>query len=359
MEIFYFLYKMEENADILKHVELLVGSIGVSISLLFGIFLLVTKTEQHKANFFLSMYLLAFSLRIGKSLFYNYFPIDPVIRNVFLAVLLAIGPSLWLYVFLRKHPQHQLTGKTHVWHYVPMLLFMALCWIIPNNRGALARLIHYALIAHIITYAVYTLYWLLKGDKKSTSHREQKIDSWLRFFVITTLTVVMLYFLIIQNIIPYYMGMAFLFSAAIIAFCIWWLQNPFLFKIEAEKYGQSTLEQDEIVELSGTLKRLMTSENLYLDPDLTLGKLSKKLGISSKRLSQVINQSENINYSKFITNYRVSEAKKRLVADKYRHLKISAIAYDSGFNSLSSFNAAFKSITSTTAAEYRNASKQK
>lgn len=350
---------MEVNADILKHIELLVGSIGVIISLLFGIFLLVTRTEQHKANFFLSMYLLAFSLRIGKSLFYNYFPIDPVIRNVFLGVLLAIGPSLWLYVFLRKHPQHQLSGKTHVWHYLPMLLFIALCWIIPNDRGALAKLLHYLLIAHIFAYAVYTLYWLLRDDKKSTSHRERKIDRWLRFFVTTTVTVVTIYFFITQNIIPYYMGMAFLFSAVIIAFSIWWLQNPFLFKIEAEKYGQSTLEQDEITELSSTLKRLMTSENLYLDPDLSLGKLSKKMGVSSKRLSQVINQSENVNYSKFITNYRVLEAKKRLVADEYSHLKISAIAYDSGFNSLSSFNAAFKSITSTTAVQYRNAEKQK
>ena len=155
------------------------------------------------------------------------------------------------------------------------------------------------------------------------------------------------------------MGMAFLFSAVIIAFCIWWLQNPFLFKIEAQKYGQSMLEQDEIAELSSNLKRLMTSENLYLDPDLSIGKLSKKMGVSSKRLSQVINQSENMNYSKFITNYRVSEAKKRLVANEYNHLKISAIAYDSGFNSLSSFNSAFKSITSTTAVQYRNAAKQK
>ncbi len=350
---------MEVNADILKHIELLVGSIGVSISLLFGIFLLVTRAERHKANFFLSIYLLAFSLRIGKSMFYNYFPIDPVIRNVFLAVLLAIGPSLWLYVSLRKHPQQQLSGKKYLWHYLPMLLFMALCWIIPNDRGTLARFIHYGLIGHIITYSGYTLYELLKGGKKGTSHRERKIDSWLRFFVNTTLIIVILYFFIMQNIIPYYMGMAFLFSAVIIAFSIWWLQNPFLFKIEAQKYVQSTLEQGEIAQLSSTLKQLMTTENLYLDPDLTLVKLSKKMGISSKRLSQVINQSENINYSKFITNYRVAEAKKRLVADEYSHLKISAIAYDSGFNSLSSFNAAFKSITSTTAVQYRNASKQK
>lgn len=350
---------MEIRADLLKHIELLVGSIGVIISLLFGIFLLVSRTEQHKANFFLSMYLLAFSLRIGKSLFYNYFPIDPVIRNVFLGVLLAIGPSLWLYVFLRKHPQHQLAGKTYVWQYLPMFLFIALCWIIPNDRSAFARIVHHALIAHIFIYAAYTLYWLRKSDKKSISHRERKIDSWLRFFVTATITVVSIYFFIMQNIIPYYMGMAFLFSAVIIAFSIWWLQNPFLFRIEAEKYGQSTLEQDEIAELSGRLKQLMTSDKLYLDPDLSIGKLSTKMGVSSKRLSQVINQSENMNYSKFITNYRVSEAKKRLVADKYRHLKISAIAYDSGFNSLSSFNAAFKSVTSTTAVQYRNAAKQK
>ena len=350
---------MEVHADILKHIELLVGSIGVIISLLFGVFLLFHKKEQHKANFFLSIYLLAFGLRIGKTLFYNYFPIDPVIRNVFLAVLLAIGPSLWLHVFLRKHPQKQLAGKTHLWHYLPMFLFIALCWIIPNDRSTLARWIHCALIIHIMAYAGNALYGLLKDGTKSTSQIVHKIEVWLRFFVTTTLIIAMLYFFIMLNIIPYYMGKAFLFSAVIIAFSIWWLQHPFLFRVETEKYGQSTLEQNEIVQLSTTLKQLMASENLYLDPDLTLGKLSRKMGISSKRLSQVINQSENINYSKFITNYRVLEAKKRLVADEYRHLKISAIAYDSGFNSVSSFNSAFKSITSTTAVQYRNAAMQK
>ena len=350
---------MEVHADILRHIELLIGSIGVILSLLFGVFLLFHTKEQHKANFFLSIYLLAFGLRIGKTLFYTYFPIDPVLRNVFLAALLAIGPSLWWYVFLRKRPQQQLYGKTYLWHYLPMLLFIALCWVIPNDKSALAKWIHCALIIHIIVYAGYVFYVLLKDDKKSKSHSTGKIDGWLRFFVTTTLIIAMLYFFILLNIIPYYMGIAFLFSAMVIAFSIWWLRYPFLFRMETEKYRQSTLEQNEIVQLSATLKRLMISENLYLDPDLTLGKLSRKMGISSKRLSQVINESENINYSKFITNYRVLEAKKRLVADEYRHLKISAIAYDSGFNSVSSFNSAFKRITSTTAVQYRNAAMQK
>ena len=88
---------MEINAQLLKHLELLFGSIGVILSLFFSLFLLITRKQQPKANFFLFIYLLAFSLRIGKSLFFNYFPIDPEIRNIFLGVLLTIGPSIWFY----------------------------------------------------------------------------------------------------------------------------------------------------------------------------------------------------------------------------------------------------------------------
>ncbi|RMA58021.1 helix-turn-helix domain-containing protein [Ulvibacter antarcticus] len=344
---------MNLNPDILKHIELLVGSIGVILSLFFAIFLLSNRKQQPKANTFLALYLLAFSLRIGKSLFYNYFPIDPIIRNMFLGILLAIGPSVWFYVSLLKNPNKELRFKSYIWHYVPMFVVIGCCWFIPNDSGTISRIFYYSLIVHMAIYSSYSLFFLLKNKPTLASSKEVKIHKWLLFFVITTLIMLLISILISTRIIPYYLGIAFLFSVVVICFSIWALKNPFLFKLETEKYSNSSLNKSEAEDHILKLNQLMNDEKLYLDPELKLSKLSKKIGVSSKLLSQAINQIENINYSQYITQYRVEEAKKRLASEAFENYKISAIAYDSGFNSLSSFNAAFKKHTSITAVQFR------
>lgn len=344
---------MEQNEEIFKHIELFVGSIGVILSFFFGMFLLIYRKQQPKANIFLAIYLLAFSLRIGKSLFFNYFPIDPIIRNLFLGVLLSIGPSLWFYSYLLHDGKNILPKHKYLWHFLPMVLFMAFCWLIPNDNTTTSRVFYYFLILHMMGYTLYTLFWLSQRKPVNTAIKQARIRKWLNFFAYTTLIVLVFIALISASVIPYYLGMAFLFSAVVICFAFWALKNPFLFKIETEKYSSSGLGQKQSKAHMDELERLMNDENLYLDPELTLTKLSQKIGLNSKQLSQVINQAQQINYSQYITNLRISEAKRRLKSEEYKHYKISAIAYDSGFNSISSFNVAFKKITNKTAVEYR------
>ncbi len=343
---------MGQNEEIFKHIELFVGSIGVILSLFFGLFLLISRRQQPKANIFLAVYLLAFSLRIGKSLFFNYFPIDPVIRNIFLGVLLAIGPSLWLYASLLRNGKPASLGKTYVWHYIPMLLFMCFCWWIPNDGSAIAMGWYFFLLIHIATYTSYTILYLLYTPIPATD-RASDIQKWLLFFCITTLIVALFIGLLAAGIIPYYMGMAFLFSIVIICFAVWALKNPFLFRLTAEKYANSSLDQKESKGHMQRIALLMKEDQLFLNPELSLAMLSENIGISSKKLSQVINQAEGVNYSQYITGLRVSEAQRRLRSEEFKHYKIAAIAYDSGFNSISSFNTAFKKITKQTAVAYR------
>lgn len=347
---------MGQNEEIFKHIELLVGSIGVILSLFFGVFLLITRKQQPKANIFLAIYLLAFSLRIGKSLFFNYFPIDPVLRNVFLGILLAIGPSLWSYSYLRAATKNVLPKSKYIWHYMPMLVFISFCWVIPNDRSTASLAIYYFLLVHMLSYTTYTLIWLFRNKKVNPTTRQDSINRWLVFFAYTTLSVLLFIFLITSGVIPYYMGMAFWFSVVIICFAFWALKNPFLFRVETEKYANSGLGQNELEIHMIALEKLMEDEKSYLNPELTLTILSKKIGISSKQLSQVINQAEGVNYSQYIVSLRISEVQRRLKSGEFQHYKIAAIAYDSGFNSISSFNTAFKKHTNQTAVQYRHSS---
>jgi len=98
----------------------------------------------------------------------------------------------------------------------------------------------------------------------------------------------------------------------------------------------------------------MKNDKPYLDPTLSLAKLGDMLNLSSKEVSQMINQIKGINYSKYVNQYRINEAKTRLTSEKYAHYTIAAIAYDCGFNSISSFNAIFKKNEGLTAKTYRS-----
>ena len=342
---------METDAQLFKHIELLFGSIGVMLSLFFAAFLILTRKKQPKANIFLTIYLLAFSLRIGKSLFFNYFPIDPVIRNIFLGVLLTIGPSIWFYTNYLSKPDVLINRWKILVHYIPALVYISFCWAIPNDGSTAAQFFYTSLILHMVVYTVVSLIWLYKQPKDSMPNRS--VEKWLYYFIGVTLFMVVIYFMISNNIIPYYLGTAFLFSAVIIFFGIWALKNPFLFKINKEKYSNSSLSYEESVRNIDQLDKLMKGEKLFLDPDLTLAKTSAQLNITTKQLSQAINQVYKKNYSQYIADFRVEEAKRLLHSAEYANYKISAIAYDSGFNSISSFNTTFKKLTQTTAIEYR------
>ena len=116
------------------------------------------------------------------------------------------------------------------------------------------------------------------------------------------------------------------------------------------RYSWSKLTPEEAANIQRLLKKKMVEEKIYLDPQLNLTKLAGVIGVKPSYLSQVIHQYYHQHFYEFLNRYRVAEAQ-RLLRDT--DLKIEAVAYDAGFNSLSTFNAVFKKLTGTTPSAYR------
>ncbi len=150
------------------------------------------------------------------------------------------------------------------------------------------------------------------------------------------------------------------FPVAIIGFIILLALTFFLYRIyinlqlkkkkEALRYSNAYLDDEAVNQLDEKLLNLLNEEKHYLEADLSLQKLADLLDTRPNYLSQVINTKHKCNFREFINGYRIIEAKK-LLEDPY--LKIEAVAYDSGFNSLSTFNATFKKVTGMTPSKYR------
>lgn len=91
----------------------------------------------------------------------------------------------------------------------------------------------------------------------------------------------------------------------------------------------------------------------WRDNELSLSKLAAACGISSHMASRAINTCSGGNFYDWINGYRVQEAMRRLRETDEAIIRIS---YAVGFNSKSTFNAAFRRIAGCTPSEYRKTS---
>jgi AraC-like DNA-binding protein len=100
------------------------------------------------------------------------------------------------------------------------------------------------------------------------------------------------------------------------------------------------------------LLNLMDVEKPYLEAELSLPDLARRLQMLVPLLSQVINEGTGKNFNDFINGYRVAEFLRQAREPANAHLSLLGIALNSGFNSKSTFNRAFKKVTGASPKEY-------
>ncbi|CAL2106114.1 AraC-type DNA-binding protein [Tenacibaculum sp. 190524A02b] len=124
---------------------------------------------------------------------------------------------------------------------------------------------------------------------------------------------------------------------------------PSLYETNTEKYKNSTLNNSYALFME--IDTLVKKEKLYLDSELKMNKISKKLSKSIPYISQAINENTQKSFPDYINSFRVEEAKKKLLIDKPD--TIFAIAIDVGFNNKTTFYNAFKKQTNMTPSQYK------
>ncbi|WP_114936940.1 ABC transporter permease [Mucilaginibacter endophyticus] len=107
------------------------------------------------------------------------------------------------------------------------------------------------------------------------------------------------------------------------------------------------------------LKEAVAAGRFYEDAELTLATLAVKLAMHPHDLSRIINLGLKKNFSDFINEFRVREITRRMQDPAHDNLTLLGIAYESGFNSKTTFNRVFREITGKTPLEYKNGLKKK
>ena len=124
------------------------------------------------------------------------------------------------------------------------------------------------------------------------------------------------------------------------------------------KYRSSVLSEEHKDHLLGIIRQIMDEPQVFCSSDFTIEKLASLAGTKHKYISQVINEKLGKNFNTFLSEYRISEARKRLMDfENYGNITIEAIAESLGFKSRGNFNQTFKKITGLTPTEYQKMAK--
>jgi len=126
-----------------------------------------------------------------------------------------------------------------------------------------------------------------------------------------------------------------------------------------DRYKGSRLSDEYKTWLLEAIRNVMDKTTVFYSPDFSLEKLALLVDSNTSYVSQVINEQLGKNFNTFMNEYRISEARKRLMDfENYGNLTIEAISFELGFNSRTSFIRAFKKITGLTPTEYQKMAKQ-
>jgi AraC-like DNA-binding protein len=129
-----------------------------------------------------------------------------------------------------------------------------------------------------------------------------------------------------------------------------WQQPPNATSVEPAE----VLARDREQELIRRLQELMTHNAAYRDPGIAVASLAARLGLTEKKLREVINRRlEFKNFSAYVNAFRLEEVRRRLLDPRHDEVPILTMALEAGFGSIVAFNRAFKQKYGATPTVYR------
>ncbi len=364
-----------------------ISSITIFVSLFIAFYLLTVRTKTKVSNYLFSIFLILIAIDTSGIIFekinsksYNLI----IFRSTFSFLQI---PVLYLYIKSVCYSDFKLKPK-HLIHCAPFvlgnLLFLRRFYLVDtvDKINFLQQYKHMFEIQlnHVIfhlqfIYYIIIIFLTLRKVKKiyleNYSGVSIKTYDWLFKF---TATLSFIYIIaLLKNIIKFsqfhIVSTYFKIGIHLLMFLLicWYLykalNNPELFKqidstlkpiknsIPQQQSNKEVLihEQENIEKL----RNYMKEQQSFLNPSLTIQNVSDEIEIPVKELSLLINHKLNKHFYDFVNSYRINYAKNLLSDSTQNKRTVLEILYDSGFNSKSSFNTAFKKETGITPTSYR------
>ena len=120
-----------------------------------------------------------------------------------------------------------------------------------------------------------------------------------------------------------------------------------------KNYSAPKERSRELEECGKKLEQYVISHQSFRNKDIRLNSLARELGISSHKLSIVLNSYFRKSFIDYINQYRVNWIKKSIRnPDIMQNFTLEALAYSAGFSSRSAFYNSFKKLVGISPVEY-------
>jgi AraC-like DNA-binding protein len=351
--------------------------------------------------FLSSLYLLPWML--GFAGWYSVQPYRDIMFYVPFQQLFLIGPSIYFYTQSLLNPSFRFQRKDWV-HIVPAMLYLGYRLIIfITDKIILQQYYFYAngrdkifdnwyQISGIISMLAYFLLCLKyysiykKIIFQTLSFADSLLFSWIKRYLIAFLLMQILwllffffypdwgsfkekwwYFLSFSSLM-YYIGITGYSNniKSLISFRISSIENNSVYLLENDTNANIT-ENTSAIELEDVIPQnpnpqleewkqkiidAIEKDEMYQNPNLTLLDLAQKLSTNQTIISKMVNQGFNMNFNDFINDYRVKEMIILLEKGEHKKQTLLSLAFDSGFNSKTTFNRCFKKKTGLSPKEF-------
>ncbi|WP_347217575.1 helix-turn-helix domain-containing protein [Chryseobacterium sp.] len=228
------------------------------------------------------------------------------------------------------------------------------------------------ILVQALFYTVLSYVTIRKHQRKIqqfSSNTEGINLNWLEYIILVILAVNIIY--VVYNLFYDPKSLNFFINAVflVVIYCVGYysLKQKEIYPLEekqreelisiqdesdSEEVKRKLMSDEELIKIKMQLENIMINEKPYLNSELNLIKLAEMLSVSTHHLSYVINTGFQKNFFQYVNEFRVEYAK-LLLKDSGSKLSILGIAYESGFNSKTSFNTTFKKVTGQTPSEFK------
>ncbi|MEM7689749.1 MAG: helix-turn-helix domain-containing protein [Pseudomonadota bacterium] len=271
--------------------------------------------------------------------------------------LIAVFPPFWSWLFARRlferEPDHRF-----IWGAVAALV---LSWFMANFLP-FTQPISYYLVPVISLVLIGDLMRVAFSDRADDLiEKRRTIRLWLPLLVGAQAAAILIHDILFGIGPPQYvfllLGGALIFLLVVFAGLALLTVDP---ELLAQDEGENAETEKPALQLSPAEavlhEKLVAAmgDSAWREPGLTIASLSERLDVPEHRLRALINRRLGYrNFSAFLNRHRIAEARLALVDKAKVDLPVLTIAMDLGYNSLATFNRAFRSETGTTPSDFR------
>lgn len=361
------------------------------LPLLIGVGVLLFSRHEKTASLYLAGFFLCIALSAGPQVIgyaglydrlpgLTYFPV--------FYVTLWFGPLLYLhgYKLMRGGPLGWrvyllIPGVIQIIYYLWAFFGLGTGWSDYQAKWAYNGAVHQPYVAPVDTFlslgllafALIAVWRLLKSYNTYLDNTQsQAIDFdpiWLRRIILGAVIGGVIYFIgeIVSLLNPGNFRIFFVFQLAVLLITAW-LAIEAIFRLNrafpklpdinvttelvesAENTLSPTVETSAQEGLAALIKNKVVSEDWFLESQISIRDLAKRLGTNESYISRALNQDIGESFNRFINKHRVEHAKALIQAGDGSMLMI---ALDSGFNSKATFNRVFQNIAGQTPSAFK------